>query len=373
MSNECLISDKLSLSKNVEIVYEGNNLISVMQSDLSIIETYKCNVLVKEIFKLLHDNDETLDNLFVKLEVKNDSLKKEIIKFLFELEKKNIIENKTKLERTRPAEINRSILERYSSQFSFFSSFEKNKKSRFDFQKDLIQSKILILGIGGIGSIVFEGLLRSGVNNFILYDYDKVEVSNLNRQIVYTYDDIGKYKVDVAIERAKKINSDCRIKANKIKIDRTISIETVIKDSSLVIVCCDEPNIEDIVDIVNPACVKYQKSFIVGGGYSAHIGSLPITIIPKRSICWNCYKNFIYRNNTIKSKYYKFKNTTLGSSIMPTAGIIANYTIIEAIKVITGYSKPNFTNVVSELSFTDMKVEKISISPDKKCQSCRNF
>ena len=74
---------------------------------------------------------------------------------------------------------------------------------------DLLKNKkVAIFGLGGVGGYVLEALSRMGISNFILVDNDKVNISNLNRQILATHDSIGKYKTDVAKERILSINSN---------------------------------------------------------------------------------------------------------------------------------------------------------------------
>ena len=72
--------------------------------------------------------------------------------------------------------------------------------------QSLHQKTVVIFGLGGVGSYVVEGLVRSGIGNFIIVDGDKVDVTNINRQIIATTKTIGKFKVDVAEERIKEIN-----------------------------------------------------------------------------------------------------------------------------------------------------------------------
>jgi len=79
----------------------------------------------------------------------------------------------------------------------------------------LSQSRVAVFGIGGVGGYVVEALVRSGVGSLDLIDNDKVTLSNLNRQIVATHKTIGKYKVDVAGERAKEINPGVNVKIYK--------------------------------------------------------------------------------------------------------------------------------------------------------------
>ena len=78
---------------------------------------------------------------------------------------------------------------------------------------------ILVAGIGGVGGTALEALARSGFTKFILIDFDKVDESNLNRQILFLRKDIGKDKVDVAKEKLLEINPDIEVKLIKEKID----------------------------------------------------------------------------------------------------------------------------------------------------------
>ncbi len=78
---------------------------------------------------------------------------------------------------------------------------------------------VLIAGLGGVGGASFISLLRSGIKNFILIDFDRVDISNLNRQILYDTSNLGCYKVDVAKEYALKISSDINIVALNCRVD----------------------------------------------------------------------------------------------------------------------------------------------------------
>ena len=75
----------------------------------------------------------------------------------------------------------------------------------------LNKSKVAVFGIGGVGSFVVEGLARAGIGKFVLVDKDKVDISNLNRQIIATHKTVGKAKVEVAKERILEINPEAEI------------------------------------------------------------------------------------------------------------------------------------------------------------------
>ena len=87
----------------------------------------------------------------------------------------------------------------------------------------LAKKSVLILGCGGVGGYVCEALVRSGIGTLILVDYDVVDTTNINRQIIALESTIGKKKVDVLEERIKDINSDCKV----IKIDEFISPDNI--------------------------------------------------------------------------------------------------------------------------------------------------
>lgn len=79
----------------------------------------------------------------------------------------------------------------------------------------LNNAKVAIFGIGGVGTFVVEGLVRAGVNNFILVDNDKICLTNLNRQLIATHKTVGKYKVEVAKERILEVNPNANVEIYK--------------------------------------------------------------------------------------------------------------------------------------------------------------
>lgn len=79
----------------------------------------------------------------------------------------------------------------------------------------LLSSRIAVFGIGGVGGYVVEALVRSGIGALDLIDNDRVSLTNLNRQIIASTKTIGRYKVDVAAERAKEISPDCIVRTYK--------------------------------------------------------------------------------------------------------------------------------------------------------------
>ena len=101
-------------------------------------------------------------------------------------------------------------------------------------QEKIISAKVLIVGMGGLGSPVAEFLARAGVGLIGIVDDDKVSLSNLHRQSLYNTSDIGKFKVQVARGKIKKINSSIKIKVYKIRLNKN-NFKKIIKDYDYIV------------------------------------------------------------------------------------------------------------------------------------------
>ena len=131
-----------------------------------------------------------------------------------------------------------------------------NKQHRFERLSKVIGSSnlellakksVLILGCGGVGGYVAEALARSGIGQIILVDYDVVEESNINRQIIALSSTIGKYKVDVLEERIKDINQDCKVIKVKSFIDNDNYLDLFQYKVDFFIDCCDTMLVKKLV------------------------------------------------------------------------------------------------------------------------------
>lgn len=100
----------------------------------------------------------------------------------------------------------------------------------------LSSSRVLVAGLGGVGGTCFEALVRAGVESFLVIDADKVEPSNLNRQLLFDTEDLGKKKIDAAYERAALINPDVNVDGLFMKVDA--SFDGLLLDGVDVVIDC---------------------------------------------------------------------------------------------------------------------------------------
>ena len=148
----------------------------------------------------------------------------------------------------------------------------------------LREKKIAIFGIGGVGGYALESLVRAGAENIFIVDFDSVDDSNLNRQILFLNENIGENKIDVAIERIKKINPNCIITFNKEKLT-SANIEKIIpKDLDYAIDAIDEIHAK-----VNLITFLFKKNiyFIssMGAGNRLDPTKVNFADISKTSVC----------------------------------------------------------------------------------------
>lgn len=148
---------------------------------------------------------------------------------------------------------------------------------------DKIKNKnILLIGLGGVGGYTLESLIRSGIKHITIVDYDTIDITNLNRQLIALNTNIGKYKTDEYEIRIKNINPDVEVKTIKEKITldnfNILNIETY----DYVIDACDDINIK--FQIIKE-CLLNKIKFIscMGTGYKLDPTKLQIMDIKKTS------------------------------------------------------------------------------------------
>ena len=149
-------------------------------------------------------------------------------------------------------------------------------------QLELLKSaRILVIGIGGVGGYVVESLVRSGIGHIHIVDHDKIEETNLNRQIIALHSTLGSYKVDVMKERIKDINPEALVVSNNSFVDEN-NINDLVKDIYCVIDACD--TVATKISIIK-TCKEKNIPFIscMGTGNKMDLTRLKIMDIRKTS------------------------------------------------------------------------------------------
>ena len=144
----------------------------------------------------------------------------------------------------------------------------------------LQNATILIVGLGGVGGYVVEALARSGIGNLILVDYDRVDITNFNRQIIAINNNVNRYKIDCFKDRIRDINEECNVIAYNLKVDSTNIKDIFNNNIDFVVDAVDDIKAKEL--IIN-YCMENNIDFIssMGTGNRLDPSKLLVTTLDK--------------------------------------------------------------------------------------------
>ena len=218
-------------------------------------------------------------------------------------------------------------------------------------QQKLKKASVLIIGIGGLGSSVIQYLNAAGVGKIGIVDYDKVELSNLNRQLIYKDSDIGRSKVDVAKNYISELNSFTKIEIFEMRIDEK-NLPNIIGDYDILADCTD--NLETRLSI-NDVCTKFKKKSVVSavGGFFGQIASFD----SKDDDLNNPNKTY---RDLMKHQSFEEDSCDNIGTIGSVVGAIGAMQATEIIKLIIG-SKENLINKLLIFDFITFQSKTLKL------------
>ena len=217
-------------------------------------------------------------------------------------------------------------------------------------QKKIIQSKVLIIGMGGLGCPVAEFLTRAGVGTLGIIDYDNVDLSNIHRQSLYNVSDIKKSKVLVAKKKLKKINSKTNIICHKIRIDKN-NLKKIIKEYNYIV---DGSDNFETKFLINDTCKKFKK-FLVTGAISKFNGH--IFTFDFKDIKTPCIRSFFQEKKISDDILNCEYEGVLGT----VAGIIGTIQANEILKKILNIGE-NLNGFILILDLLNLNFRKVKLN-----------
>jgi adenylyltransferase/sulfurtransferase len=225
-------------------------------------------------------------------------------------------------------------------------------------QLRLSEARVLIIGVGGLGSPVSLYLASSGVGHLVIVDHDKVDLSNLQRQIVHMTDDINRKKVESAKDHLAALNPDINVTAIDHQLDDNSLLEQV-EQATVVVDATD--NFASRFKI-NAACVK-QKTPLVSAAairFEAQISTFDPTLA--ESPCYRC----LYDEESNIDE-----TCTANGVIAPLLGVVGSIQAIEAMKIIMGIGE----TLVGKLLLLDllrMDFQQAILKKNPQCPVCQS-
>ena len=223
-------------------------------------------------------------------------------------------------------------------------------------QKKILNSKVLIIGMGGLGCSVAEFLTRSGVGILGIVDHDLVSLSNIHRQSLYDAKDLNKSKVKVTQKKLKNINSKTKVNIFNFKLDKN-NFEKIIKKYDFIVDGTDNFTTKFLI---NDLSLKYKK-FLVTGAISKFDGHIfTFNFNNKKDPCLRCfYQEESISDNILNCEYEGILGTV--------AGTVGTMQANEVLKKILNIGQ-NLNGIILILDLLNLNFRKVKLKKRKQCK-----
>ncbi|KAA1042307.1 ThiF family adenylyltransferase [Macrococcus equipercicus] len=346
--------------------------VSVIDRKDDVIEFFKTNTREQVIIKSFHPILKTLLSEMNGEITLNDFVKKYDISEQYNALQTfiNFLISKGILSDILPESMNN--YSKFRRVIHFLEDYSTSADHLAEMWNKIQNRKVVIIGLGAVGTWTAINLVQNGVKDLVLIDDDIIEISNLHRQMGYEEQDIGEFKTDALKRQLLRMNKECNITCIYEPLDNNLLEKHRMNNSNLIINCADKPTVDQTSLLVGEYCMRYKIPHIVGGGYNLHLSLIGQTIIPFKSACVKCFEKQLQIINAIDPKSVKkltIKNRKLGS-FGPACSIIASFIGMEAIKVLSECTMPANLNRRGEFNIYNMDIEYRNFERLKDCEWC---
>ena len=245
-------------------------------------------------------------------------------------------------------------------------------------QRRFRNSKVILIGCGGVGSLLADGIAAIGVGELTLWDPDDVKNNNLNRGL-FTRQDVGKSKVRVLADRFEKLYPDLKVTTVTELLEQETQISRhfgQLGSTDLVINAADYPNVDVTSKLIFPTCMNLKIPHIVAGGYNLHLSLIGPTIIPFETPCYKCIEmgleqlqneDFSHLRKLVRPK------RNIGN-LAPLAGISVSFTLNETIRTLLrgSFLYPYMSGRRGEFNYLNNQVNYTTFERQANCSWCSN-
>ncbi|AFM14010.1 HesA/MoeB/ThiF family protein [Turneriella parva] len=256
---------------------------------------------------------------------------------------------------------------RYDRHLLFYSIFTENPIWH---QEKLAKATVAILGVGGIGSWVAYNLACCGVGRLILIDSDFIETSNLTRQILYGPSDVGKSKIEVAVNRLRNFNPFINVIGIEKKIQNYGDLDEILPEIDFagidfIIQSADKP--EKIHFWLDEFAYRRKISYAFAG-YIEILGVVGPIVIPDKTSCLMCAEAKIhdFENADLKAIQDRFQAPSFG----PINSIVSSFVVLETIKLLLGMEESQLLNQRLTYNFLKNQIDYEPYPKNPNCTQC---
>jgi molybdopterin-synthase adenylyltransferase len=261
-------------------------------------------------------------------------------------------------------------LERFDRQLRYFSDVGTGGITPSECQERLREAKVAVLGVGGLGGWSALALACTGVGEMWLIDGDRVEISNLNRQIQFSESDIGELKVERAAARLRAFNSEMKVTTEARRLESEEDIAEFIAGSDVVIDAADWPA-HDIERWCNAACFAAGIPYITMSHFPpiARVGPL---YVPGKTGCFICQEIGYRREYPLFDVAVEQRRAkpSPAATLGPACGLIGGQVGMEVLHLLTGLSEPATQGVAHIYDLRTMEVKREPVVSEPECPIC---
>ncbi|MEU7957172.1 HesA/MoeB/ThiF family protein [Micromonospora humida] len=245
-------------------------------------------------------------------------------------------------------------LRRWERNINFFGSFARMSDNKYAQQRKLRDCRVTLLGLGGLGSHLLLDMAAMGIGFVRAVEFDRVEISNLNRQILYRDSDVGQEKLGLAVERVRQFNPRMTIEPVSLRVTSTEDVLRVVDGADVLISVADRPKME-IVNWVNEACVMRGIPMLTGGLETQR--AIYFTIVPGQTGCVECWRQQVFATDDVSRDLLEEKRRRQiggdNAAFCPLVTMTTGFLIGELTRLVTGVAPPVAAGRLMELQFTD--------------------
>jgi bacteriocin biosynthesis cyclodehydratase domain-containing protein len=259
---------------------------------------------------------------------------------------------------------------RYDRQLRYFAELMPMGATRADYQLRLREAHVVVLGVGGLGSWAAYGLACAGIGSLSLVDGDRLEMSNLNRQVLYSEAGCGGAKAQLAAERLLQFNPSIEVRPVQRRLECLADVEAVVDGADFVVDAADWPAYK-IDGWVNQACFERAVPFTAMGQLPPLIRLGP-TYVPGQTGCHDCREAAFREDYPLYDELAEAKSLapSPAPTFGPACGIIGAHAAMEAVHYLSGICTPSTLGraVTIDLRTLAVSAEDVPKRPD--CPVC---
>jgi bacteriocin biosynthesis cyclodehydratase domain-containing protein len=261
-------------------------------------------------------------------------------------------------------------LARFDRQLRYFSDIGSLSLTPSECQRRLREAKVAVLGVGGLGGSAALWLATIGVGEMWLIDGDRVEASNLNRQILFTEAQIGLLKVEAATARLRSFNSGMRVTSTAKRLESQAEIADFVAGADIVIDAADWPA-HDIERWCNAACFEAGIPYITMSHFPpiARVGPL---YVPGETGCFACQETAYRREYPLFDVAVEQRRAKASpaATLGPACGLIGGQVALDIMHLLTGLAEPSTLATAHIYDLRTMEVDREPVVPEPGCPVC---